>query len=152
MAWSKLSRIDLWRREGLRFPEGRAYEDQVVAQLLYTRARGIDVVPDVVVEWRERADGSSITQGKADVDVLHDYLDGLDGGIAVLETAGLHAAVQSRVALIQHLDLPPLLAIARDHPDVRYRRALGAFIRRLLERDDDPPAGADSPILAATLW
>ncbi|WES65002.1 glycosyltransferase family 2 protein [Microbacter sp. GSS18] len=152
VAWSKLSRIDLWRREGVRFPEGRAYEDQVVAQLLYTRARGIDVVPDVVVEWRERADGSSITQRTADPAILTDYLDALRGGIAVLESAGLDAAVQSRVALIQHLDLPPLLTIARDHPDDRYRRILGSFVRDLLARDADPVTDLTQPTAAATLW
>jgi hypothetical protein len=64
VAWSKLSRVELWRRTGLRFPEGKLYEDQLVAQRLSTAARAIDVIPDVVVHWRERADGSSITQNK----------------------------------------------------------------------------------------
>ena len=59
VAWSKLSRAALWR--DLRFPEGRLYEDQVIAQQMYTRARAFDVVPDVVVHWRVRADASSIT-------------------------------------------------------------------------------------------
>ena len=76
VAWSKVSRTEFWRRTALRFPVDRLYEDQVVAQRMYASARAFDVVPDVVALWRERADGSSITQGKASLDVLRDYLDG----------------------------------------------------------------------------
>ncbi len=38
VAWSKLSRTDFWREHDLRFPEGRYYEDQVLAQRMYTLA------------------------------------------------------------------------------------------------------------------
>lgn len=138
VAWSKASRIDLWRREGIRFPVGRAYEDQAVTQLLYTRARGFDVVPEVVVQWRERADGSSITQRKDELPVLRDYLDALAGGIAVLDAAGFADAAASRVRLIQTLDLPPLVEIARTHPDPAYRAELGAFVRSLRTRNSHP--------------
>jgi glycosyltransferase involved in cell wall biosynthesis len=134
VAWSKVSRLDFWRREGLRFPVGRAYEDQILAQRMYVRARALDVIPDVVVEWRERADGSSITQHKAELPVLRDYLEALSGGIAELDAAGHGRAAASRVRLIETLDLPPLAEIARDHPDEEYRRALGAFTRTLAAR------------------
>lgn len=132
VAWSKASRIELW--DGVRFPVGRAYEDQLVAQELYTRAAAIDVIPDVVVQWRERADGTSITQGKDRLDVLADYLDALEAGIDVLERTGHHAAAAARVRLILAMDLPPLVAIAEDHTDDAYRSALGAFVRRLHAR------------------
>ena len=132
VAWSKVSRTELW--DGLRFPEGRAYEDQVVAQLLYTRARTFDVIPDVVVEWRERADGTSITQRKAELPILRDYLDALAGGIAVLDERGLDAAAAGRVALIYRLDLPPLFEIARTHANPEYRALLDAFVRELAIR------------------
>ncbi|MDQ2669889.1 MAG: glycosyltransferase [Gemmatimonadota bacterium] len=134
VAWSKVSRTELWRRLGLRFPEGRLYEDQIVAQTLYTRARAIDVIPDVVVQWRERADRSSITQSADRMPVLADYLAALRGGIEVLEKAGLPAAVQSRIALILTMDLPPLVRIGQRHPDAAYRRAVGAFARELWSR------------------
>lgn len=74
VAWSKLSRASFWTRTGLRFPEGRLYEDQLVAQRMYARADAFDVLPDVVVDWRVRADGSSITQREAALPVLHDCL------------------------------------------------------------------------------
>ena len=107
--WSKVSRVEFWRRNGLRFPVGRLYEDQVVAQRMYAWARAFDVVPDVVALWRERADGSSITQRKGALTVLRDYLEGMAGGIAELEAAGHPAAVRERVHLILAMDLPPLV-------------------------------------------
>ena len=131
VAWSKVSRTAFWRRHDLRFPEGRYYEDQVLAQRMYTLAGAFDVVPDVVVEWRQRRDGGSITQRLAEVDVLRDYLDALGEGIALLRAAGADAAVQERGALIRTLDLPPLLRIAETHPDPAYRIALEAFVETL---------------------
>ncbi|GAA2068170.1 glycosyltransferase family 2 protein [Microbacterium hatanonis] len=131
VAWSKVSRTDFWHRTALRFPEGRLYEDQVVAQLMYTRARAFDVVPDVVVHWRQRADGSSITQRTARLDVLTDYLEALRAGIGILDAAGHTSAVAERVRLVRAMDLPPLLEIARSHPDDAYRRAVEEFERDL---------------------
>jgi len=149
VAWSKVSRTDFWRRSALRFPEGKLYEDQIVAQQMYARARAFDVVPDVVVDWRERADGSSITQRRGALPVLRDYLEAMHTGIGVLEAAGQDAAVQARVRLILEMDVPPLVRIAQDHPDDAYRRALGAFVRDLRERDDAAPA---PDVSAALLW
>lgn len=131
VAWSKVSRSDFWRRHDLRFPEGRYYEDQVLAQRMYTLATTFDAVPDVVVEWRQRRDGGSITQRLAELEVLRDYLDALGEGIALLRAAGADAAVQERGALIRTLDLPPLLRIAETHPDPAYRIALEAFVETL---------------------
>lgn len=139
VAWSKVSRTDLWRRHDLRFPVGKAYEDQVLAQLMYTRARAFDVIPDVVVEWRERADGTSITQRKDELPVLRDYLEALEAGVAVLEAAGQDDAAASRVRLILSMDVPPLVDIARTHPDAAYRRELGAFVRALAARGGGAP-------------
>ncbi len=136
VAWSKVSRADLWR--SVRFPVGRAYEDQLVAQLLYTQARAFDVVPDVVVQWRERAEGTSITQGKDALPVLRDYLDALAGGIGILDDAGMADAAASRVRLILAMDLPPLVELAQAHPDPAYRTELGAFVRALRARSPEP--------------
>jgi CDP-glycerol glycerophosphotransferase len=154
VAWSKVSRTWLW--SGLRFPVGVSYEDQVVAQLMYTRARTFDVIPDVVVEWRERADGSSITQRKDELAVMLDYLEALKGGIAVLDVAGRPAAASARVRLILRMDLPPLIEIARMHPEDAYRHALGAFTRELWDRTDqsqlDLDAETSTTLAAARLW
>ncbi|MEV7758716.1 glycosyltransferase family 2 protein [Microbacterium sp. NPDC089180] len=131
VAWSKLSRTTFWHEQGLRFPEGRYYEDQVLAQRMYTSAAAFDVIPDVIVEWRQRRDGGSITQRLGEVDVLRDYLEALGEGIAVLRAAGADAAVEERGRLIRTLDLPPLRRIAETHPDASYRIALEAFMESL---------------------
>lgn len=150
VAWSKVTRTDFWRRAALRFPEGKLYEDQVVAALMYARSHRFDTIPDAVVLWRERADGSSITQGKASLPVMLDYLEAMAGGIAVLEAAGHRDAVRARVRLIQDMDLPPLVAIAVEHSDDAYRRALGSFVRDLAAHAPDvPPSDAAS---VAALW
>ncbi|MEV7631391.1 glycosyltransferase family 2 protein [Microbacterium sp. NPDC089318] len=150
VAWSKLSRSTVWER--LRFPENVAYEDQVVAQRMYTEARAFDVIPDVAVLWRVRADGTSITQGKAQLPVLHDYLAALLGGIDVLSAAGQSAAVRGRIALILAMDLPSLQAIAAAHPDPAYHAAIAAFeasLRSLPEYADVVP---DPTLAAALAW
>lgn len=154
VAWSKASRVEFWRRHGLRFPEGKLYEDQLVAQRMYTSARAFDVIPDVVVEWRERADGSSITQHRADLPVLVDYVEALRGGLAVLDTADAHAAIETRVHLILTMDLPPLVRIGAAHPDVAYRRHVGALVRELRARPHAPIDDAETRGLldVAGLW
>lgn len=131
VAWSKLSRTAFWHAHHLRFPEGRYYEDQVLAQRMYTLTGAFDVIPDVIVEWRQRRDGGSITQRLGELDVLRDYLEALGEGIAVLRAAGADAAVSERGALIRTLDLPPLIHIAATHPNPAYRIALDAFSETL---------------------
>ncbi|MDE0545743.1 glycosyltransferase family 2 protein [Microbacterium sp. C7(2022)] len=156
VAWSKMSRIEFWRRLSLRFPEGKAYEDQVVAQRMYTGAHAFDVIPDVVVEWRERADGSSITQHKYEITVLRDYLEALEAGLDVLRAGGFDDALRERLPLIFTLDLPPLVAIGEHHPDAAYRTAIGAFVRRLDAHVEDVTlpreSGAASALELARSW
>ena len=150
VAWSKVSRTALW--DDLRFPEGVAYEDQVVAQLMYTRARAFDVIPDVVVEWRLRADGTSITQGKAQLSVLRDYLAALRGGIRVLHDAGAHASVTARLDLILAMDLAPLLEIAASHADPAYAAEVDAFVTELRALPEFADAAPDPALAAALAW
>lgn len=150
VAWSKLSRTDFWR--DLRFPEGVAYEDQVVAQQMYTRARTFDVIPDVVVDWRLRADGTSITQSRSKLPVLRDYLDALRGGIRVLHEAGAREAVICRLELILAMDVAPLLEIAASHPDPAYTSEVDAFIRELRSLPEFADAAPDPALAAALAW
>ncbi|HWI32510.1 MAG TPA: glycosyltransferase family 2 protein [Microbacterium sp.] len=147
VAWSKVSRRAFWERTGLRFPEGMLYEDQVLAQRMYAAADAFDVVPDVVVQWRIRADGSSITQREAALAVLHDCLDAMAAGLAVLTDGGHSAAAAARRRAILSMDVPRLAGIATGHPDAAYRSALGAFTRDIwdgsgAERDGLPEASA----------
>ena len=150
VSWSKLSRAHVWDR--LRFPENVAYEDQIVAQRMYAEARAFDVIPDVVVHWRLRADGTSITQSKGHLPVLHDYLAALRGGIRVLHEAGLTAAVIARLDLILAMDLPPLRQIAKVHPDPAYPAALDAFESELRALPEFAAIHPDPALAAALAW
>lgn len=150
VAWSKVSRTDFWR--DLRFPEGVAYEDQIVAQQMYTRARAFDTIPDTVVRWRVRANGTSITQGKARLEVLRDYLAALRGGVDVLHEAGAHAAVVARLELIFAMDVPPLREIARSHADPAYAAELSVFIGELTALPEFAEASPDPTLADALAW
>ncbi len=152
VAWSKVSRTTFWRAHRLRFPEDRFYEDQVVAQLMYTRARRFDVLSDVVVQWRERAEGTSITQYEERLDVLRDCLTAMAEGLAVLDAADRPRAAASRVDLILGMDLPRLAGIAAAHPEPEYRRLVGAFARALASRPDAASVPQPPLLSAALLW
>lgn len=150
VAWSKLSRTEFW--SDLRFPGSVAYEDQIVAQQMYTRARAFDVIPDVVVRWRLRADGTSITQSRSQLPVLRDYLAALRGGIRVLHEAGASAAVTARLDLILAMDLPPLHEIASSHPDPAYAVEVTAFLDELRALPEFADIHPDPQLAAALAW
>lgn len=150
VAWSKISRTDFWR--DLRFPEGVAYEDQVVAQQMYTRAHAFDVIPDIVARWRVRADGTSITQSKAQLPVLRDYLAALRGGIRVLEEAGARDALAARLALVLGMDMASLHDIAATHPEPEYRAEIDAFHDELRALPEFARVEPDPALAAALSW
>ncbi len=60
--WGKLYKTSFWREANLWFREGVSYEDQPIITQLFLRAKGIDVIPTVTYEWRQRDDLSSISQ------------------------------------------------------------------------------------------
>jgi len=156
VAWSKVSRASFWHREGLRFPEGKLYEDQVVAQRMYTAAASFDVVPDVVALWRIRADGSSITQHEAALPVLRDCLEAMAAGLAILDDGGHAAAAAVRRRQILAMDVRRLSSVAAQHPDDGYRGALGAFTREIwdaagMEREQLTEESAKA-VAAAMRW
>lgn len=150
VAWSKLSRTEFWRSR--RFPEGVAYEDQVLAQEMYVQARAFDVIPDVLVHWRLREDGSSITQGKAQLPVLRDYLAALRGGLDVLRRAAAPDAVTARLELILAMDVPPLEEIAKQHPDPAYAATLADFLTELRALPEFAAARPDPALREALAW
>lgn len=119
---------------------------------MYTRAASFDVIPDVVVQWRLRADGTSITQGKAQLSVLRDYLGALRGGIRVLREAGATDAVAARVELILAMDLPPLHEIVSTHADPAYAAEVDAFVEGLRALPEFAEAHPDPNIAVALAW
>lgn len=71
-AWNKLFRRDFWDASGLAWAEGVRYEDQPTTTEAFLRAGRVGVLPAVTYLWRERADGSSITQQRGTVADLTD--------------------------------------------------------------------------------
>lgn len=69
-AVNKVIRRDFWEAQSLEFPEGLRYEDQPVLTRALLAAASIDVLTETVYLWQERADGSSITQGRHQLDDL----------------------------------------------------------------------------------
>ncbi|MDR6865570.1 glycosyltransferase involved in cell wall biosynthesis [Microbacterium resistens] len=150
VAWSKVSRSAFW--SDLRFPVGVAYEDQIVAQRMYTTATAFDVIPDVAVHWRLRADGTSITQSKDRLPTLRDYLAALRGGIDILRDAGATDAIVARLEVILAMDLPPLERIAASHPDPAYADALATFLDELHDLPEFGSATPDPGMAEALAW
>ncbi|QGN32939.1 CDP-glycerol glycerophosphotransferase family protein [Microlunatus sp. Gsoil 973] len=72
-AWNKLFRTEFFRRVVEGFPEGIRYEDQEPTAKAYVAGR-FDVLAAPVYYWRERENGTSITQQKADPRDLRDRL------------------------------------------------------------------------------
>src|SRR5680860_647349 len=68
----KLFRHEFWKAQGLWFREGVAYEDQPIITQLYGRASSIDVLTEVVYDYRSRDDRSSISQQTASLSDLRD--------------------------------------------------------------------------------
>jgi len=71
-AVNKVFSREFWLAEGLSFPVGVRYEDQPTLTQALLAANTVDVLTEVVYRWRTRADGSSITQGRAAVADLQD--------------------------------------------------------------------------------
>lgn len=72
-AWNKLFTATFFRRVVGGFPEGIRYEDQEPTAKAYV-AGTFDVLSAPVYFWRDREDGTSITQQKTDPADLHDRL------------------------------------------------------------------------------
>jgi CDP-glycerol glycerophosphotransferase len=96
VAWSKTYRRTFWDDAGLRFPEGKIYEDQPVSAAAYAQARAFDVIPEIGVSWRIRNDRSSISQSAYSPANLAAHNDAVAASFAALQAAGKDRAVQIR--------------------------------------------------------
>ncbi len=85
---------------GLSYPEGVVWEDIRLMTKAHVLARAVDVIPDIVYYWRERAQGRlSITQSRTDIGNLRDRmtaLDDIDAFIAAHSTSALLRAHQRK--------------------------------------------------------
>ena len=77
--WNKLFRRRFWDAHQLSFPEHVVWEDIRLTTKAHVLATAVDVIPDIVYYWRERAQGGlSITQSRASVANLRDRMTALD--------------------------------------------------------------------------
>ena len=98
--WNKLFRRRFWDSHQLSFPEQVVWEDIRLMTKAHVLARAVDVIPDIVYYWRERAQGGlSITQSRSTIANLRDRmtaLDDIDAFIALHSTARLLRAHQRK--------------------------------------------------------
>jgi CDP-glycerol glycerophosphotransferase len=98
--WNKLFRRGFWVRHQLSYPEGVVWEDIRLMTKAHVLAGAVDVIPDVVYYWRERAQGGlSITQSRTDIANLRDRmtaLEDIDAFIAARSTTRLLRAHQRK--------------------------------------------------------
>jgi glycosyltransferase involved in cell wall biosynthesis len=98
--WNKLFRRSFWDAHQLVYPEGVVWEDLRLMARAHVLAKAVDVIPEVIYYWRERAQGTlSITQSRTSIANLRDRmtaLDEIDSFIAAHSTASLLRAHQRK--------------------------------------------------------
>jgi CDP-glycerol glycerophosphotransferase len=138
IACSKVFRREFWDREGLRFPEGRIYEDQPVTMRAFARARAFDVVPETGLSWRYRNDRSSISQRPWSAASLAAHNEAVAASLAALTTAGKERAAQIRALQVLEHNLPFFI---RHLPQgdaafrLHLREGVGALLTRVPRED-----------------
>jgi CDP-glycerol glycerophosphotransferase len=76
--WNKLFRKSFWDAHHLHYPEGMVWEDLQLMTRAHVLASAVDVIPDHIYLWRERAAGEfSITQNRTDIQNLRDRVTAL---------------------------------------------------------------------------
>jgi CDP-glycerol glycerophosphotransferase len=76
--WNKLFRKSFWDAHALRYPEGVVWEDLQLMTRAHVLAKAVDVIPDHIYYWRERAAGEfSITQNRTSIQNLRDRITAL---------------------------------------------------------------------------
>jgi CDP-glycerol glycerophosphotransferase len=106
VAWSKTYRRTFWDHAGLRFPEGKIYEDQPVSAAAFARARAFDVVPEIAVSWRIRNDRSSISQSAYSPANLRAHNESVAASFEALHAAGRDRAVEIRALQLISFNMP----------------------------------------------
>ncbi|WP_188893748.1 bifunctional glycosyltransferase/CDP-glycerol:glycerophosphate glycerophosphotransferase [Microlunatus endophyticus] len=105
-AWNKLFDAEFFRGAVSGFPEGIRYEDQEPTAKAYVSGR-FDVLSAPVYYWRDREDGTSITQQKADPRDLHDRLLVKHRVSEVISAGASHESHDAWLAKALGFDLRP---------------------------------------------
>lgn len=132
IAMPKLYRRSFLQENDLTFVPGILYEDQDFAARVYTRAKAIDVVPDLVYHWYVRDDGSSISQRTRELENSLGLLDAIAHAARIYRDSGLPNAHRNRLLHMMRVDLPPLMAVAAE-ADSQHKEAISSRLRELLD-------------------
>ena len=131
---NKVYRRSFWESSRAMFPERLRYEDQVAITKAYLDAATVDVLPHPVYFWREREDGSSITQSRAQLDNLQDRVVTKILASRTIETSASDRIVQvwRRYGLLG--DLPEYLRQLPECDDT-FWNLLRNWLRELTDDD-----------------
>lgn len=127
VAWSKLYRRTFWDSAGLSFEVGVTYEDQAVSARAYARAKSFDILNEVLFDWRDREDGSSISQRHGEATDMAARVAAARASLSELTSAGADGAVQARAMQLLCNDFPQSIAKVPGASDDFYQT-----LRRLL--------------------
>src|SRR5262245_3784424 len=137
VAWNKVFRRSFWDEQGLRFPEGRTYEDIPVILPLHFSARSVDVVADTVYYWRFRELGErSITERRLEPDALVNRVQAVKDVHDFLARHGATKARRWYDETIVEQDLMYHLNVL-DRADEAYRELFLDRVNALLDDADD---------------
>jgi CDP-glycerol glycerophosphotransferase len=132
-AWNKLWRRSFWDEHGLRFPEGRTYEDIPVTIPLHFAARSVDVLSDVIYYWRTReGETLSITQRRNEPRELDNRITAIQEVSEYLHRHGPRRAKAWYDATVVAQDLKYFLN-ALDIADDEYRAYFLDRVNRFLD-------------------
>lgn len=99
--WNKIFRREFWDAAGITFPPRTRYQDQPAMTHAFLAAKAFDVIPEVVYEWRMRADQSSATQVRRQLSNVTERMDTKRSTVALVEEEG--SVALSRVLLTEVL-------------------------------------------------
>ncbi|WP_217136035.1 bifunctional glycosyltransferase/CDP-glycerol:glycerophosphate glycerophosphotransferase [Leucobacter chinensis] len=129
-AWNKMFRKSFTDSIGFAFPEGIRYEDQYPLTRAYVLAERFDVIPDVVFKWRIRADRSSITQTKWQLEDVQDRRSVLTSVLEFLLELDDEELFNAWLAKVLSMDLTPYLTEAASAAE-EYRAEVHAIVSML---------------------
>ena len=132
---NKVFSRQFWLAQGLAFPVGVRYEDQPALTRALLAASSIDVLTEVVYRWRIRADGSSITQGRAEVADLADRVVTKRDSTALVEAVGDPAVRTVWFQQVLPVDMWEYFRASR-HADAEYWALLVSAMEEFWPQDE----------------
>ena len=137
---NRMLRRSFWEEQGIRFPEGVAYEDHVPMMQAFVRARRFDVLRTVTYHWRTRENLTSTGQSKREVQNLRDRIAAKQQAAALLEETSPRVR-DAWLRRVLDLDLHGFVRQLEEADD-EYWSVLGAAVRGFLaDADDEVLAG-----------